>query len=157
MTISGDLGREALTVIEKLRDATNAHDLDALVAHFSPGYINKTPAHPSRGFSGREQVGENWHHIFAAIPDIAAHITRSAVSGATVWSEWEMFGTRLDGRPHRMAGVVIFTVSDGLITNAAFYLEPVEDDAGTVGEAVSRAVGAPGLSGQAVPPAVRPS
>ncbi len=151
MTSSGDFGRDALTVVEKLRDTTNAHDLDALVSHFSHTYINRTPAHPSRGFSGREQVRENWSRIFTAVPDIAARMTRSAVSGATVWSEWEMFGTRLDGRIHRMAGVIVFTVSDSLITDAAFYLEPVEDDAGTVGEAVGRALGAPGLTGEAAP------
>ena len=148
MTVSGALDREALIVVEKLRDATNAHDLDALVAHFSSDYVNKTPAHPSRGFRGREQVRENWSHIFAGVPDIAARITRFTVSGATIWSEWELFGTRLDGRPHHMAGVIIFTIGDGLITEAAFYLEPVEDDAGTVGDAVDRAVGAPEVPGQ---------
>ena len=146
MTVAGVFDQEALIVVEELRDATNAHDLDALVALFSPTYVNKTPAHPSRGFSGREQVWENWSHIFSAVPDIAARIVRSAVSGATVWSEWEMFGTRLDGRPHRMAGVIVFTISEGLIAEAAFYLEPVEDHAGTVGEAVGRAVGARALS-----------
>ena len=151
MSISGDIGRDAMTVIEELRAATNAHDLDALVALFSPTYVNKTPAHPSRGFSGREQVRENWSHIFSAVPDIAAHIIRSADAGMTLWSEWDMIGTRLDGRPHRMAGVIVFTISEGLIAEAAFYLEPVEDDAGTVGEAVGRAVGAPALSGETAP------
>ena len=151
MSISGDIGHDAMTVIEELRAATNAHDLDALVALFSPIYVNKTPAHPSRGFSGREQVRENWSHIFSAVPDIAAHIIRSADAGMTLWSEWEMIGTRLDGRPHRMAGVIVFIISEGLIAEAAFYLEPVEDDAGTVAEAVGRAVGAPALSGETAP------
>ncbi len=151
MTVSGALDREALIVVEKLRDATNAHDLDALVAHFSSDYVNKTPAHPSRGFRGREQVRENWSHIFAGVPDIAARITRFTVSGATIWSEWELFGTRLDGRPHQMVGVIVFTIGSGLITEAAFYLEPVQDDAGTVDDAVGRAVGARMLSGKNAP------
>jgi hypothetical protein len=39
-----------------LQRATDARDLEALVACFAPDYRNETPAHPERGFTGREQV-----------------------------------------------------------------------------------------------------
>jgi len=114
--------------LERLRQATNAHDLDALVACFAPGYRNETPAHPERGFAGREQVRTNWEQIFSVVPDIHAEVLRYAVDGASVWSEWEHRGTRPDGSAHVMRGVVIFGVEEGLATWARFYLEPVQED-----------------------------
>jgi ketosteroid isomerase-like protein len=111
--------------IERLRDVTNAHDLDALVACFAPAYRNETPAHPARGFVGREQVRRNWQQIFAAVPDLTTDVTWIA-DDAQVWSEWEMRGTRPDGQAHLMRGVIIFGVEQGLAIWARFYLEPVE-------------------------------
>jgi hypothetical protein len=130
-------------MVERLRQATNDHDLDALVACFAPDYRNETPSHPERGFIGREQVRKNWTQIFVAVPDVNAEILRSAVDCDTVWTEWEHRGTRPDGSAHVMRGVVIFGVVDGLAAWARFYLEPVEEAAGTVDDAVQRQV-APG-------------
>ena len=127
-------------MVERLRRATDDHDLEALVACFSPDYRNETPAHPERGFTGREQVRRNWGRIFAAVPDITARVLGCAVQGDTVWTEWEHRGTRRDGSPHHMRGVVIFGVDGGLAAWARFYLEPVEESAGTVDEAVRRQV-----------------
>lgn len=114
-------------MVERLCRATNERDLDALVACFASDYRNDTPAHPARSFTGHEQVRTNWQQIFAVIPDLRAEVLRTAVDGDTVWSEWEHRGTRPDGSPHTMRGVVIFGVADGLATWARFYLEPVED------------------------------
>jgi ketosteroid isomerase-like protein len=119
------------TTVERLLEATNQHDLDELVACFAEDYENETPVHPARGFRGRDQVRRNWDQIFTAVPDVRAEITRSAVDGNTVWSEWEMRGTRRDGTAHRMRGCILFSVGDGVIRSARFYLEPVdENDAG---------------------------
>lgn len=46
--------------IERLLQATNGRDLDALVACFAEDYVNDTPAHPARGFRGSAQVRRNW-------------------------------------------------------------------------------------------------
>jgi ketosteroid isomerase-like protein len=125
----------------RLCAATNNHDLTGLVACFAPGYRNATPAHPQRGFSGRDQVRRNWEQIFAAIPDLTAEILASAVDGDTVWTEWEHSGTRPDGSRHLMRGVVIFGVADGLADWARFYLEPVQDEGGDADAAVRQQVG----------------
>ena len=127
-------------VVRRLERATNDHDIEAIVACFAPDYRNETPAHPERGFTGREQVRANWEQIFAGIPDVACEVLRCAVDGDTVWSEWEHRGTRRDGTPHLMRGVVIFGVSDGLASWARFYLEPVQAHAGNVDQAVRRQV-----------------
>ena len=134
-----DNGPAAL--VERLRQATNDHDLDALVACFSPQYRNDTPVHPERSFVGRDQVRMNWQQIFSAIPDVTTEVLRYVADGSTVWSEWEHRGTRPDGRAHVMRGVVIFGVKDGLADWARFYLEPVQEGEGGVDEFVRRQVG----------------
>ncbi len=128
-------------LVRRLCTATNAHDVDAVVDCFQPDYVNETPAHPARGFTGREQVRRNWTQIFASIPDLTAEVSRSAARGDTVWSEWELRGTRRDGVPHVMRGVIIFGVAEGRAAWARFYLEPLDAGPGNVDEAVRRAVG----------------
>jgi ketosteroid isomerase-like protein len=127
-------------MVERLVLATNRHDLDALVDCFADDYRNETPAHPSRGFTGRDQVRRNWEQIFAHVPDVAARVLRQVPDGDTIWSEWEMRGTRRDGSPHLMRGVILFGVTRGRARWARFYLEPVQDTDGDVNEAVRRAV-----------------
>jgi ketosteroid isomerase-like protein len=136
MDDTSDSGPAAMA--RRLCQATNDHDLPGLVACFAPGYRNVTPAHPQRGFTGREQVRRNWEQIFAAIPDLSTEILGSAVDGDTVWTEWEHRGTRPDGSRHLMRGVVIFGVADGLAGWARFYLEPVREDGDNADAAVAR-------------------
>jgi ketosteroid isomerase-like protein len=136
---------EPIAVVQRLRDATNAHDLDGIVACFAADYCNETPLHPARGFVGNEQVRRNWTHILAAIPDVSTEIVASLADGDTVWSEWEHRGTRADGSPHLMRGVIVFAVRDAVIATARFFLEPVDDTGDGVDVAVQRQVG-PGTS-----------
>ena len=131
---------DASVWLDRLVEATNEHDLDSLVRCFGDDYVNETPAHPSRGFTGREQVRKNWQQIFTFVPDIRAEITASAVDAGRVWSEWDMRGTRPDGTTHHMAGVIVFDVADGVAHRARFFLEPVEEASDTVDDAVRRQV-----------------
>ena len=131
----------AAAMLDALERATNAHDLDALVGCFTADYVNETPAHPARGFRGREQVRANWQQIFAGVPDLRTRVLSSAVEGATVWSEWEMSGTRRDGAEHLMRGVVVFEVDGEQARAARFYLEPVDRSDAGVDAAVRAAVG----------------
>src|SRR6185312_2642333 len=56
VVVSNDPG----SVLERLLEALNAHDLDAFVACFHDAYESEQPAHPARAFSGRKQVRKNW-------------------------------------------------------------------------------------------------
>jgi ketosteroid isomerase-like protein len=129
-------------VVDRLRDATNAHDVAAITACFARNYRNETPVHPSRGFVGVGQVERNWAQILAAVPDLTCEVTALAVdpTAGRVWSEWEHRGTRRDGSAHLLRGVIIFTVEDELISAARFYLEPVQNDGSTVDDAVLQQV-----------------
>jgi hypothetical protein len=113
-------------VLRRLVDATNAHDVDAIVGCFAVDYRNETPAHPARGFVGNDQVRRNWTGILSSVPDLSAVVLDWAVSERTVWSEWEHRGTRPDGSEHRLRGVIVFTVADDLITAARMFMEPVD-------------------------------
>jgi ketosteroid isomerase-like protein len=126
-------------MIQALCRATNEHDLDALASCFAIDYRNDTPAHPARGFTGRAQVRKNWEQIFAGVPDLSAEV-RWIAHEDSVWSEWEMRGTRRDGSTHLMRGVVIFGVHAGEATWARFYLEPVDEGESGIDEAVLRTV-----------------
>jgi ketosteroid isomerase-like protein len=130
-----------LAVAGRLRDATNLHDLEALVGCFALNFVNETPVHPARSFRGRDQVRKNWAQIFAAVPNLETEIIDSASSGDTVWTEWEMRGTRRDGAPHLMRGVSIFKVDDGVFTSVRFYLEPVEQGGVGIDGAVQSGLG----------------
>jgi len=123
-----------------LRDATNAHDIEAIVACFASNYRNDTPTHPARSFVGNEQVRLNWTQIFTAVPDVSTEIVASATAGDSEWTEWEHRGTRPDGTPHLMRGVIIFTVVGELIASARFFLEPVETAGADVDLSVRRQV-----------------
>src|SRR5690242_9232417 len=127
----------------RLAAATNAHDIDALVACFAEDYRNETPAHPPRGFRGVDQVRRNWTRLFAGIPDLTSRVLATAVDGDTVWSEWEMSGHRPNGTVHLMRGVIIFTVENEKATRARFYLEPVDEAGGDVDAAIAQASGGP--------------
>ena len=127
-------------IVDRLCDATNRHDLDALTTCFAVGYRNETPTHPARSFVGRAQVRRNWEQLFAAMPDLSATITRSALAGDSVWTEWEMRGTRPDGQPHLMRGVIVFGIEDDEIAEARFYLEPVDADPSDVNAEIARVV-----------------
>ncbi len=120
----------------RLQQATNDHDLDALVDCFAPEYRNDAPAHPSRGFEGTEQVRANWRQIFEFVPDVRSRVLSHVVDGCEVWSEWEMSGTRVDGTQHLMRGVIVFGLRGGRAVSARFYLEPVDEASTTVDDAV---------------------
>jgi limonene-1,2-epoxide hydrolase len=140
-------GKEGdVKAVRRLVEAINAHDLDAMVDCFADGYVNETPAHPMRDFTGNEQVRTNWGQIFGRIPDVHAEVVRSVLDGRLVWTEWDMAGTRADGVPFAMRGVVIFGIDDDRISSARFYLEPVEVVSGDVNAGVRRVTGAEGSS-----------
>jgi ketosteroid isomerase-like protein len=148
--------QDAAAVIDGLVRATNDHDIEALVACFNDDYVNETPAHPDRGFRGPEQVRRNWTGIFGGVPDVRARVVRQSAEGDTVWTEWEMSGTRRDGMPFMMRGVIIFEVADRGIGSARFYLEPVDEVSGDVNAAVESVVGSgsgpvPGAGGERQP------
>lgn len=82
-------GHAGGAVLERLLDATDAHNLEAIVACFAPDYRHETPSHPARSFTGREQTRRNWEQILGFVPDTHAAVLGRSVEDEVVWSEWE--------------------------------------------------------------------
>jgi ketosteroid isomerase-like protein len=131
--------QNAMSVIDRLLAATNAHDVDAITACFAIDYTLDSPLHPARSFKGNAQVRRNWTQILGAIRDLSARIVGSACDGATAWTEWEMSGTRPDGAPHLMRGVFVFRIENDAIVTGRMFLEPVDESPVDANEAVRRA------------------
>lgn len=133
-----------LELVERLCDAVSHRDLGALVACFSPDYINETPAHPARGFAGSDQVRANWERLFSGLTNLAATVLDAVCvdqpGGEVVWSEWRIEGRRSDGQNQELRGVIVFEVTGGLFTRARFYLEPLDSGGEDVAAAVGRMV-----------------
>ncbi len=125
-----------MTVALRLRDAMNAHDLEAFLDCFHENYRSEQPAHPGRGFGGREQVGANWSAIFAGVPDFSARLLGYCQGDEQEWSEWRWTGTRADGSALDMAGVLVTGVREGRIAWGRLYIEPVS----AVDESIDAAV-----------------
>ncbi len=123
-------------VIERLGRAVNHHDLEALLECMDEGYRSEQPAHPNRGFGGKEQVRKNWSALFESFPDFEAELLRCASEGEAVWSEWRWAATGLS-----MAEVAVFRVREGRIVWGRLYMEPVEEDGENIDEAVHSLTG----------------
>jgi hypothetical protein len=117
-------------VIERLQQAQNTQDLEALLGCFAPNFKSEHPLHPDRAFEGIEQIHKNWSTIFQDIPDFHSKLLRSSVEGNTTWAEWDWFGTRRDGKPFGMRGVTILGIQADLIEWARLYMEPNDSSSG---------------------------
>ena len=112
--------------IERLRDAINSHDAARVADCFTENYQCDMPLHPSRSFTGRARVLENYQAIFARLPDLRVIVLRSCQDESGCWSEWEMSGTSGEGVPSVSTGVVIIlSVVDQRIEHTRFYLDAV--------------------------------
>jgi ankyrin repeat protein/ketosteroid isomerase-like protein len=114
-------------VLEKVRRAMNAHDLEGLLALMDPEYESEQPAHPDRAFQGREQVRKNWSGIFSRVPDLRADVLRTVVDGDTVWTEWQWHGVRGDGTKFDYRGVTLFRIWNGKLMAGRLFMEPVQE------------------------------
>ena len=122
---SGDNSTK-LAVVQRLFEAMNDHDLDALGRCFAPDVRSEQPFHPDRAFRGRERVRKNWAAIFQHVPDFRAELCRSASAGEEVWIELYGHGTRIqDGEQVEARGVMILGIRGEEITWSRVFTEPV--------------------------------
>lgn len=143
MGAPGGLDRLPDGPVRRMFAAARQHDLDAMCAEFADDYVNITPNHPARSFTGRAQVRSNWSALFAGIPDLTLEVHDAAWEpGGKVWVEWASAGTRRDGVPVEQAGVAIFSLREDQLSAVRFYLEPVERESGDVNAAIRALVGA---------------
>ena len=114
-------------VFERMIQAANRHDLDAMVAFFAPDYRSEQPFHPERDFTGQAGVRKNWSFFFTTIPDIQIEILKEVEEGDTIWAELHYHGTQTDRKKFIVRGVTLTGIQADKIAWARLYIEPVEE------------------------------
>jgi ketosteroid isomerase-like protein len=115
-----------ILLLEQMRAALDAHDLDAFVGHFREDYVGERPRHPGSPVSSRQDVRNNWAEIISDVPDLRVDVLAAVEDGNTIWSEWRAYGTARSGAALELRGVIIFGIQDGQVAWARMYMEPVE-------------------------------
>lgn len=112
-------------VFERMVQASNRHDLDAMVACFTADFRSEQPFHPERNFVGQAGVRENWSFFFSTIPDFQVDIVSEAIEGDAVWAELHYHGTQVDGKRYVTRGVTISGIQGEQIAWSKLYIETV--------------------------------
>lgn len=117
----------AQVVFERMIQAANRHDLEAMVACFAPDFRSEQPFHPERNFTGPEGVRNNWSIFFATMPDFHVEVLDEAREGDTVWAELHYRGTQADGTNQSTRGVTLLGIQANQIAWARLYIETVQE------------------------------
>jgi predicted ester cyclase len=112
-------------VFERMIQAANRHDLDAMVACFAVDFRSEQPFHPERNFVGQAGVRKNWNFFFLTMPDFRVEILSEVVERDTVWAELRFHGTQVDGTKQVTRGVTISGIEGNQIAWAKLYIETV--------------------------------
>ena len=130
--MSQEQGQDAQTnssptlIFERMIEAANRHDLEAMVACFAPDFRSEQPFHPERNFVGQAGVRKNWSFFFTTIPDIQIEILGEVAEGDTVWAELHFSGTQTDGKKYMVRGVTLQGMQADQIIWTRLYIEPVQ-------------------------------
>ena len=109
---------EAMDMLTAITAAFDAHDLDAILAHFADDAVFEGP----RGkdpwgtrFVGKEAVREAFAARFSGIPDVRYRDEGAFVDGDRGASEWTLSGTTTSGERIEVRGCDLWTIRDGKI------------------------------------------
>jgi ketosteroid isomerase-like protein len=118
-----------ILLLERMRAALDAHDLDTFVGFFREDYVGERPRHPGTPMSSREDVRRNWEEVISDVPDLRVDVPAAVEDGNTIWSEWRAYGTARSGATLELRGVIIFGIQDDQVAWSRMYMEPVEHEA----------------------------
>lgn len=126
---------ESVTIatLERLLDAFNAHDLDAIMSFVADDCVLELPRGPElwgRRLEGRAQVREGLASRFAGIPDVHYGDARHWLAGDRGCSEWLLTGTSTQGEKIAVRGCDLFEFRDGEVVRKDSYWKLVEPPAG---------------------------
>ena len=112
------LAQQRHAVLERLFAAFNRHDIDGVMACFTPDVVFDAAGGPEtygRRFTGREETGRAFTGVWTASPDAAWHVHRHTLAGDRAFSEWRFAATRPEGGRVDVEGVDLFTFAGTLI------------------------------------------
>ena len=117
-----------ILLLERMRAALDAHDLDTFVGFFRDDYVGERPRHPGSPMSSREDVRRNWEEVISDVPDLRVDVPAAVEDGNTIWSEWRAYGTARSGATLELRGVIIFGIQGDQVAWSRMYMEPVEHE-----------------------------
>ena len=117
-----------ILLLERMRAALEAHDLDTFVSFFRDDYVGERPRHPGSPMSSRDDVRRNWEEVISDVPDLRVDVPAAVEDGNTIWSEWRAYGTARSGATLELRGVIIFGIQDDQVAWSRMYMEPVEHE-----------------------------
>jgi ketosteroid isomerase-like protein len=106
---------DRLAVLERMVDAFNAHDLDAIMSLFAEDCVFESPRGPEawgRRFQGQSAVRKGLGARFTTIPDVHYGDGNHFVSGDRGVSEWTLTGTTTEGTRLNVRGCDLWTFRD---------------------------------------------
>lgn len=108
-----------ILLLQRVLDAFNAHDIDAIMEHFAEDCVFDSPRGPDpwgRRFVGKAEVRRGLAARFEGIPDVSYSESDDFACGHRGVSEWTLTGTDLDGNRIEVRGCDLWTFGDdGLI------------------------------------------
>ena len=112
-------------VLERMLDAFNRHDLDAIMSLFADDCVFESPRGPDswgRRFVGAQQVRDGLGARFTGIPDVHYGQGRHFVAGERGASEWTLTGTTTDGERLEVRGCDLWTFEgDKIVRKDSFW------------------------------------
>jgi ketosteroid isomerase-like protein len=115
---------EILAALDGLAAGFNAHDIDAIMAHFADDCSLDLPRgpdpHGSR-YVGREAVRRGLMTRFETTPDVHYGEVEHFVSGETGMSKWLLTGTTPKGEKVVVRGCDFYTFRDGKVVRKDSY------------------------------------
>ena len=102
-------------MLQRVLDAFNEHDLDAILAHFAEDCVFESPRGPDpwgRRFVGKAEVRSGLAARFEGIPDVHYGEDDHFARGSRGVSEWTITGTDLDGNRIEVRGCDLWTFGD---------------------------------------------
>jgi ketosteroid isomerase-like protein len=112
-------------VLERMLDAFNRHDLDAIMSLFADDCVLESPRGPDpwgRRFVGAEEVREGLRARFTGIPDVHYGDGSHFVAGERGVSEWTLTGTTTDRERLEVRGCDLWTFrGDKIVRKDSFW------------------------------------
>jgi len=117
--------QERRQLLERMLDAFNRHDLEAIMSMFSEDCVFESPRGPEpwgRRFVGKAEVGDGLGARFRGIPDVSYEDGGHFVAGDRGASEWTLTGTTVDGESLRVRGCDLWTFDgDQVVRKDSFW------------------------------------
>ncbi len=121
--------KATVETLQRMVDASNAHDLDAVMSFFTNDPVLELPRGPhpwGQRFEGPEEVRAGLASRFAGIPDVHYGDDRHWVSGNRGCSEWLLTGTTVQGVRLEVRGCDLWEFEGDKIARKDSYWKLVE-------------------------------